>query len=171
MALDLEAVRARCDAATEGPWDSTDGTCVTAEAFYEDGGETIDLFLAKHALPEDVAFVACARMDVPALVAEVERLRALEQTVTVMVEDGHPFGSPAADEWFAILVRRLAADSHDVPAETVDGTADELGRLRAAVAIHAQSRAATPTGLRVTCVHCGYAWPCPTVTTVHGGQS
>ena len=86
--IDLDAIKARCEAATPGPWEvpaanvfrvlapgaphhnPPQGLCppypwrVVVEASQNDPSA------------EDVAFIAHARTDVPALVAEVERLKA-----------------------------------------------------------------------------------------------
>lgn len=58
--LDLDAIRARAEAATEGPW------------FAWDRAVGWNIVITR---PEDAAFIAAARTDVPALLAEVERLR------------------------------------------------------------------------------------------------
>lgn len=61
-----EAARARCAMATEGPWapwlDWVDGVDVNPVAYVY--------------TPEDRAFIAHARADIPALLDEIERLRA-----------------------------------------------------------------------------------------------
>ena len=62
MSIDLEAIEARANAASEGPW-------------YEEGwftkdedGDYVEIE------PAEAAFIAHAREDIPALLAEVERL-------------------------------------------------------------------------------------------------
>jgi hypothetical protein len=76
-AEELAAIKARADAATDGPW-----TC-------EPGGDESDVY-SEASVPlgcsrtcvlidarlRDSEFIAAARTDVPRLVAEVERLRA-----------------------------------------------------------------------------------------------
>ena len=69
--LDLEAIKARCELATPGPWEARDG--------YVWRGDTS---LAGTLRPADASFAAAARTDVPALVAEVERLLADTHTYT-----------------------------------------------------------------------------------------
>jgi hypothetical protein len=87
--LDLDAIEARAEAATEGPW-QYDGMPLREDAEYGHivtgggtpgsmrehqicwVGETLNL-----RAPEDAEFIAHARADVPALLAEVRRLRAL----------------------------------------------------------------------------------------------
>lgn len=79
MRLDLDAIKVRCEAATPGPW------------FVDRGGEFDDPYYSIPAVCRDkygdnslmvgsdkatAEFIAHARTDVPALVDEVERLRA-----------------------------------------------------------------------------------------------
>jgi hypothetical protein len=76
--LDLDAIQARADAATDGPWTTyVAGAGIWSSAPYgwvlrSDEGPILFGPLA------DIEFAAHARTDVPALVAEVRRLRALE---------------------------------------------------------------------------------------------
>jgi hypothetical protein len=78
--LDLEEIRRRSNAATEGPWVSDKGlsergdkrTAVISHFDYDDGDWYIHGDIAGHA---DAEFIAHARQDVPALIAEVERLQ------------------------------------------------------------------------------------------------
>lgn len=65
MALDREAIRRRLEAATPGPWE------------YQGLGEITSAtgFITTDAEAHDGPFIAHAREDVPALLAEVERLR------------------------------------------------------------------------------------------------
>lgn len=81
--LDLEAIKARCEAATPGPWHhrSTPNSFVTDPDKYSivvDAGIYEDLSREQQELiaRNNRIFSAHARDDVPALVAEVERLRA-----------------------------------------------------------------------------------------------
>lgn len=80
--MDLDAIRARCDAATPGPWMVFEGAYPYGEGYviespadlvagnfdHEEGG-----IIRK----EDAEFIAAARTDVPELLAEIERLRGL----------------------------------------------------------------------------------------------
>lgn len=74
--IDLEAIKARCEAATLGPWvlarHHAEPTIISLKA---------DVQIARQPsgnspLLGDAEFITNARTDVPALVAEVERLRA-----------------------------------------------------------------------------------------------
>lgn len=83
--LDLDAIEARCNAATPGPWEISYGCeeesryrwravgppheVVENDAGYDDGS-------AESASEDDAKFIAHARTDVPLLIAEVRRLRA-----------------------------------------------------------------------------------------------
>jgi hypothetical protein len=86
----LAEIKARAEAASPGPWNAYAGepdhviqdvNCVVVAGNYdyEDGG-----IIA----PEDTAFIIAARTDVPALLAENERLRELTETCTCY--DGNP---------------------------------------------------------------------------------
>lgn len=101
--IDLEAIKARCEAATPGPWEwmsppwTTDPRVLVrrigdnVEASFQvidadpSGGE---YSLAIDPGGPDAAFIAHARTDVPALVAEVEQLRkALDEARRDAKED------------------------------------------------------------------------------------
>jgi len=72
---ELTAIEARANAATREPWSVGDAYVPTASlsavSVYGMGME-----IAECQMPEDGTFIAAARVDVPALVAEVRRLRA-----------------------------------------------------------------------------------------------
>jgi hypothetical protein len=78
---ELEAIRKRAEAATEGPWYSEDNSVVYSEKVVDRKyGEPVEV--ADTSCGPDIGnaeFIAHAREDVPKLLAEVERLRdALE---------------------------------------------------------------------------------------------
>ena len=87
----LDAIEQRANAATEGPWRAA----VVARFVDDDGylGRLMTaiypagpsgpppLFVTPDWLAADAEFIAHARSDVPVLVAEVRRLRAMEQRV------------------------------------------------------------------------------------------
>ena len=74
--LDLEAIKARCEAATAGPWQAyftTHGDPYVAE----EGRPKFGMVVSTS--PDDYGrancqFIAHARTDIPALIAEIERL-------------------------------------------------------------------------------------------------
>jgi hypothetical protein len=81
-ALDLDAIEARANAATPGPWEASrqigkKGHCYVAQVFGPDalGGLSLAQMDVLPNATADAAFIAHARSDVPALVAEVRRLR------------------------------------------------------------------------------------------------
>lgn len=79
--LDLAPIKARTEAATDAPWHPVDlrhqrGGQI--RIFPKRGGWIIANVLAKGDNPDaDAEFVAHAREDIPALIAEVESLRAI----------------------------------------------------------------------------------------------
>ncbi|WP_090742742.1 hypothetical protein [Candidatus Nitrospira nitrosa] len=77
----LEEIRLRCEAATPGPWtshiegrDHSSGTSFIMTGCGGDRGNDIELSGSTDA---DQDFIAHARQDIPILLAEVKRLRAL----------------------------------------------------------------------------------------------
>jgi len=93
--LDLGAIRGRVEAATEGPWRTVDergqkfalcadGTDLLVESEIGLICET-DLDGLNECAEPDAAFIAHARTDVPALLAEVERLRAVVEAVEAVM--------------------------------------------------------------------------------------
>jgi hypothetical protein len=82
--LDLDAIRARADAATPGPWmhathtGRKDGVSLVGQISKRGTGQAVAVLADSDVRQraKDAEFVAHAREDVPALVAEVERLRA-----------------------------------------------------------------------------------------------
>jgi len=80
---DLDAITARSNAATPGPWVERSVGYVFATATSERAAESgyigtpvVDTFMWPEHGPANQVFIAHAREDVPALVAEVRRLRA-----------------------------------------------------------------------------------------------
>lgn len=67
--LDLEAIKQRCEAATIPPWNDNGESGITQTKHI-----TRDVWTIPRTI-EDVTFIASARADIPALIAEVEALR------------------------------------------------------------------------------------------------
>ncbi len=71
--MNIEAIKARTDAATPGPWVPS----------YDECGDSWEVLVGNKALARvirfstDAEFIAHARKDIPALLAEVERLNKL----------------------------------------------------------------------------------------------
>ena len=74
--LDMDAIRQRCIMATPGPWKSyVEGRDHdSGSSFIMTSGEDIELIRASVA---DQDFIAHARQDVPQLLAEIQRLKAM----------------------------------------------------------------------------------------------
>lgn len=94
--LDLDAIETRAQAATPGPW-CTDSWEIYQGAEYEPGmslwiGETCRGTGSLEQDRADAEFVAAARTDVPALVAEVCRLHAQVAAVAAVHEKGEHNG-------------------------------------------------------------------------------
>lgn len=68
----LAKIKARAEAATPGPWQR----CTSYGIGVESGNGPVPLKVAWAAQENDAAFISAARADVPALLEEVERLRA-----------------------------------------------------------------------------------------------
>lgn len=104
-ALDLVAIAKRCEAATPEPWHydadrqgpsivGPDGRVVLGSGWSETYGVAGE--------DADIAFTVHARSDVPALLAEVERLRAACQQVLATYDKWYPddifIGGPESDD-------------------------------------------------------------------------
>lgn len=111
---DLEAIKRRAEAATPGPWG--------AGANLSDGGDEYDVFgpnpkkgpafIANYAKKQDAKFIAHAREDVPALVAEVERLSELLQRAKRRLN----FYSPLCREIRKVLGESVLGEPNGRPA-------------------------------------------------------
>ena len=90
LASDLAAIRARCEAATLGPWVATEvlnnekATLYRAECLVE------PCIAAVHKLNEDAAFIAHARIDLPLLLARLEEMREALERLKGWIERGLP---------------------------------------------------------------------------------
>jgi hypothetical protein len=78
--VDLDAIEARANAATPGPWKVNKRGHIGGGEFGTDpvviNGEGIEPFFELGASgPDNSSFIAHARQDIPALIAEVRRLR------------------------------------------------------------------------------------------------
>lgn len=109
--LDLDAIEARAQAATPGPWHVAAPPWNPAEPYVITGNEdlssgtvVVDMF-GVGGDPDDpkvnreanLAFIAHARADVPALLADVKRLRDFERQVVELAGRS----KVARDEWIA----------------------------------------------------------------------
>ncbi|KKL84093.1 hypothetical protein LCGC14_1968190 [marine sediment metagenome] len=96
----LSEIKARCEAATEGPWDNNTMYCAVVGRTMVNYGldERLDVFVVMAKYKGDVAlvsnippeseqkangqFIAHARQDLPDCIAEIERLEKLNKTLT-----------------------------------------------------------------------------------------
>lgn len=76
-ALNLGGIEARADAATEGPWEFDETLGISCELFRSLGAHEWGIHLGSIEQRDDAEFIARARDDVPALLAEVRRLRGV----------------------------------------------------------------------------------------------
>ena len=85
----LNAIQARLDAATPGPWGCYgDGAHEVFDAGEYGDGDRGEVVAAVIDRLSDAVFIAHAREDIPGLLAEVERMRALTTVDDAMVERG-----------------------------------------------------------------------------------
>ena len=90
---ELAAIRARAEAATPGPWDGVPGRCILPDDWNHryTAHQVIEGCIYNPNAENDHAFIAHAREDIPALVAEVERLQAELARVQLVVEAAEAF--------------------------------------------------------------------------------
>ena len=87
----LNAIRERCEKATPGPWVKVPASPGTRLAVFNrygieqpedaDGNSESICYATGWMIEDNAEFIAHARTDIPALVAEVERLRSLVETL------------------------------------------------------------------------------------------
>lgn len=109
MILDLEAIKARTELLVAGPWVLHDGTIYHGATkaqlqAYDDSMGDIDLpegygYVLDADFDMDLGeFVAHAREDVPALLAEVERLHAAVTAAVSAIDTGDDGDESSVDE-------------------------------------------------------------------------
>jgi hypothetical protein len=91
--LDLDAIEARAEAASEGPWSNVDGA--SSMIHCEDG------YVGTVPFPPNAYFIAHARTDIPALVAELRAAREVVEAAPVAI-------TLRTDEAFYGAMNRLA---------------------------------------------------------------
>ena len=86
--LDLDAIEARANAATDGPWTlhEDDGDTFRAPAWEVRPASGEMVARLRDWASADAEFIAHARTDVPALLAEVRRLRAVVAACATLAE-------------------------------------------------------------------------------------
>lgn len=176
MTLDLEAIKARAEAATKGPWIKH-----TPNEFYDSWieGARIAGYRSQVALrisdPRDAHFIAHARTDVPALIVRIRELEAqlkhpepselaiinhflVEVANECTCYGGGPYGhEPGCG--YEPLVNLAEIDGYPGPAplEAVRGL-----HTREVIAVHEGH------GEEAWCPICKEHWPCPTIKALDG---
>lgn len=122
-ALDLDAIEARANAATPGPWQtmSNRSTLVHVETqpgFAHAAGIPVCSIPKKRAA--DAAFIADARADVVALVAEVRRLRAASPPIVETGERMQRDARPLAGETFEQAWARMEKQGYQYGEEALE---------------------------------------------------
>lgn len=138
--LDLDAIRARCDAATDGPWTAeyseAQGNCVLPHDA-ESTREAVAVTRLFHQ-QADADFIAHARTDVPELIDEIERLQEAAERIPKLLfnEEQHALeiynegisGGRAADDPMMIHLngRILGLQrARDIAARVLEGDSDD----------------------------------------------
>lgn len=126
--LDLDAIETRANAATDGPW-CTDSWEIYQGTEYEPGmslwiGETCRGTGSLEQDRADAEFVAAARTDVPALVAEVRRLRAALEQIRHLHKDSPMGPCPVCIDADAIAEGRDGLVAYPCPTARLSGAED-----------------------------------------------
>ena len=123
MSIDLEAIKARAAAATPEPWTAEGPEIICGDEMYLIDGSGIE--------PANAEFIASARSDVPALVAEVERLHFLLAEcyrATGADPDGNDDAMLARHALVKVKMLREEADSEGARADAAEARVAELER-------------------------------------------
>ena len=126
----LAEIRARVEAATEGPWFAEDrnldepwSTTVVYNVFHN--GDTPDRDLVAEAAYDNAEFIAASRTDLPALLAAVEAVMELHQPELYCNNAGHTNPDVACPE----CVEFCTADEYLYPCPTITALTDALDAL------------------------------------------
>lgn len=134
MSVDIDAIKARYTAATEGPWivhECDDSMCmsmvlvgpksVPEPSDETDLGEMITATLLqvpgmvgrkRDDWDANAEFIAAARTDLPACVAEIERLRDLNRRALGIISDAIMHGMPITPEVAAVRNAIVCGDEN-----------------------------------------------------------
>jgi hypothetical protein len=113
---ELQAIEARADAATPGPWHLATACCDDDENFSNvEAGHTD---IASDVPNADAVFIVAARTDVPALVKEVRRLR----------QDGVLMTRETAREFIKATILAFSPEAFDY-FDTAEGHAQAVERV------------------------------------------
>lgn len=159
MTADHDALRARAESATPGPWEvlpTRTGAYVTTDPRFS-GGRLGDFDMIA-----DAEFAAHARTDIPALLADRDALAAEVERLTWENAERRRDSELAVTQaaqysaWLAAARARVAGLEAEV--EQLQGDDYEAGPHRPFEADG--FRAPELIG---TCIECGYPWPCPAI--------
>jgi hypothetical protein len=143
----LDTIEARTNAATEGPWDSAHHYRPSEGQTYEDadwstvGAEGKRIVATKEGwgTPHDVEFIAHAREDIPALVAELRRLRTENEEQRATITSIDQLAGEGAERILALAAERDALQRRiDIAMAVEDQHLDTafyviVGKMRAAL--------------------------------------
>lgn len=154
--LDLDAIEARANAATAGPWRVWSGSRVehksaveTAWSHDADGGDTE--LVADCCPTADAAFIAHSRTDIPALVTEIRRLRAEVERLARWKAEALPVLSGLQDLGSALGVPLGQSITGPESVQRARDMVAALDQVRAALANHPRACDTHPEGDPITC--------------------
>jgi hypothetical protein len=132
---EFEAIKRRADAATPGPWRNG----VNIGGFSDEEHDVFGpkpthgkAFICNYALKPDAEFIAAARSDVPALVAEVERCQKEVQELSDICKE-HAAKSPEFMQKLEARTEAFFLEMGDSQINQISGLMDEVERLRSLV--------------------------------------
>jgi|SRR5580704_473216 hypothetical protein len=79
LATRLREIQERCKDASPGPWKAANNLIYAYGPHEDKSGPSVHYFKPLRTMGSDATFIANARDDVPFLLAEIDRLRAIEQ--------------------------------------------------------------------------------------------
>lgn len=117
----LDAIRARMEAATPGPWEAWTAVCCPDCGWVDGPKRTVcpvyEGTKRTHTLDaNDAEFIASAREDVPALLAEVERLQALGALLSADIQRLTRRVAENEVDWMALRAEAATAFQRGVAA-------------------------------------------------------
>lgn len=160
--FDPAAARARCNAATGGPWVSWHGEptrgALEHAGVQRIGREGVASIARAYVGKYDAEFIAHARTDLPAALDEIDRL-------TAAMDKERQKG-----DYLARMLQGSAYDAKDVAllAAERDALRAQVEAVRALHPLHTRRYGMNPAGIDIdtpvhTCGTCYESWPCATV--------
>ena len=145
MPLDLDAIEARANAATPGPWTVSRSSSHPGERHIE-AGLGAGVYVAMDVGADDAAFIGAARTDIPALVARVRELESDAAQFLAHAEDTIMRECERHDR--AILAMRERVRELEAERDRLRETAAEHQRAVVALAEEYNRRDAVTAALR-----------------------